>query len=241
MRASIWVCSDPPTTSFGVCNLWLSRRSSNKRRFMTAHHMGIVLLKASGMLLPRRVESTITQLPRPSNVSPIIPFRYNYFAQGYVLTHPPNSPIVPKIWRFSRRILKRHCPQCPSVLLKYTLPAFCSGGMYQLPQRSFAIRGKLKLRATSWTKIASWWIDCKRLLVESVKLLREERVLERFCEAVGRRREAIEFGKEVVAAIDGFLETSYAGTVKCCFCSSQWRIEAAAKTSLKKARTSSSV
>ena len=78
--------------------------------------------------------------------------------------------------------------------------------MYQLPQRSFATSGKLRVRATSWTKTASWWMDCKRLLVESVERFRDERVLERFCEAVGKMREDIELGKDGVSAIYTFFE-----------------------------------
>ena len=62
IRASIWACSDGPTTSGGVCRACWSTASGNRRRFMTVHHIGTVLANASGMLLPRRVESTMMQL-----------------------------------------------------------------------------------------------------------------------------------------------------------------------------------
>lgn len=72
--------------------------------------MGIVLLKASGMLLPRRVESTITQLPSSPNVSRIPtalrlpcsklcsypPTRFSYGTQ-YLEIQPPDTkaPLSP--------------------------------------------------------------------------------------------------------------------------------------------------
>ena len=98
-------------------------------------------------------------------------------------------------------MLKPHCPQCPSVLLKYALLAFFSGEIYQLPQRSFAIRGKPWLEATFWTKPESWTIEFSLLLVESVERLSEDSVREGFCEAIGRRRDEVEVGRDEGFAI----------------------------------------
>lgn len=51
----------------------------------------------------------------------------------------------------------------------------------------------------------SWWIDRKRLLVESVDRLRAERVLDRFWDAVGRRRDDVEVGKGGAAIVGSHL------------------------------------
>jgi len=101
------------------------------------------------------------------------------------------------ICRFSRRVLKLHCPQCPSVLLKYALPAFRSGGMYQLPHRSLATSGRPQLELTLWTKTESWWIERSRLVIDRVELLREDNILEKFCEAAGSTRDDVEVGNGV--------------------------------------------
>lgn len=56
-------------------------------------------------------------------------------------TYPPFRPTISSTCKFSLRVLKLHCPWCPSVLLKYALPALIRGGIYQLPQRSLATTG----------------------------------------------------------------------------------------------------
>ena len=103
---------------------------------------------------------------------------------------------------FKRLVLKPHCPQCPSVLLKYTLPAFFSGEIYQLPHRSFAIRGNPWLEATFWTKPESCTIEFSLLLVESVERLSAVSVREGFCEARGRRRDEVEVGRDEGSVIE---------------------------------------
>ena len=88
------------------------------------------------------------------------------------------------------------------MLLKYALLALFFGGIYQLPQRSFAIRGKPWLEAMSSTKPESWTIEFSLLLVDSVERLSEDSVREGFCEARGRRRDEVEVGRDEASAIN---------------------------------------
>ena len=67
--ALIWACSDIPTTSLGVNSSSGSLSSLNKSLFITKHHIGIVFARASGMLFPRLVESTIIQLAPIGRIS----------------------------------------------------------------------------------------------------------------------------------------------------------------------------
>ena len=62
-RASICACSDGPITSRGAFNECAAGNPGKSNLLMTAHHIGTVFDKASGMLLPRLVESTTIQLP----------------------------------------------------------------------------------------------------------------------------------------------------------------------------------
>lgn len=61
-RASICECSDGPTIVSGVCRATPWHASASKSLFMTAHHIGRVLERASGILFPLLVESTTIHL-----------------------------------------------------------------------------------------------------------------------------------------------------------------------------------
>jgi len=96
-----------------------------------------------------------------------------------MLTHPSFSPTIPKSCKFNLLKLKPHCPACPSVLLKYTLPLFSAGLTYQLPHRSLATSGRSRDWATAETKSASRDIDRRRLSGEMCAFLRDVRSEER--------------------------------------------------------------
>lgn len=83
-RSSICACSDLPTNCAGVCSFPAATSSENTILLITAHQIGTVFDRASGMLLPRLVESTMMHLtssidqrltPYPITISilPIIP------------------------------------------------------------------------------------------------------------------------------------------------------------------------
>lgn len=91
---------------------------------------------------------------------------------------------------FNLLVLNFHALSCPSVLLKYALAVFSPGGMYQLPQRSFATSGRLYAFCTSRTKAASVWMLVRRLWIVRVVRLREVRS----CEIVA----CVEGGKRIV-------------------------------------------
>lgn len=70
MRARIWECSDGEIRVSGVWRLCASKameeegegEEGKRRRFRTQIQIGMVLERASGMDLPRRVESTMIHL-----------------------------------------------------------------------------------------------------------------------------------------------------------------------------------
>lgn len=153
---SICVFSLPETALGGVNKLRASSPFLSTPKialFITQHQNGTVLLSASGMLFPLLVESTTT--------------------------HPPCRPTTSSSCRFSLRRLNAHSPMWPSVLLKYTLEAFRSGEMYQLPQRSFATSGRSYAAATLVTNSLSFVMEVRRLVMDSAERLSEDRVLEK--------------------------------------------------------------
>lgn len=92
---------------------------------------------------------------------------------------------------FNLRPLNAHCPKCPSVDLKYTLPPFSEGETYQLPHRSLATSGKPAARSvdrvaslTEVTKRASAEMEARR-----ERMLRRERVDSRAKEEMEREAE----------------------------------------------------
>lgn len=123
---------------------------------------------------PRRVESTIImldfQVSQSDANSSIIP-------QASIYSHPSHFSIISNKCKFSRLVENFHWPVCPSVLLKYALPPFFSGRMYQLPHLSFAINGLVppKAAATSSTKSASCCIECRRFVMDKLDRLRSPR------------------------------------------------------------------
>ena len=64
------------------------------------------------------------------------------------------------------------------MLLKYALPAFWSGGIYQLPHLSLATSGRSYASATWQTNAASWAIELSRLLILKDDFFRALRVSE---------------------------------------------------------------
>jgi len=66
IRARIWECSDGEMRVSGVWRSWAAEvkeeEDGKRRRFRTQIQIGIVLERASGMDLPRRVESTMIHL-----------------------------------------------------------------------------------------------------------------------------------------------------------------------------------
>jgi hypothetical protein len=72
------------------------------------------------------------------------------------------------------------------VLLKYALSAFRSGGIYQLPHRSFATSGSCNVSATEQTNSASSEMERKRLVMERVDRLSEARVWLRLPDKTGK-------------------------------------------------------
>jgi len=91
--------------------------------------------------------------------------------------YPSCFPIVSSKCKFNLLELNFHTLWWPSVLLKYALPPFCSGSMYQLPHRSFAISGRPYAVATHWANSASRRMDFNRLWIDSVARLMSPRVL----------------------------------------------------------------
>jgi hypothetical protein len=79
---------------------------------------------------------------------------------------------------------------CPSVLLKYTLPPFFSGGIYQLPHLSLATRGKLYVSAADITNAESDVMDARRFVIDRAERLRDCRVAEKLRDCVGKMRSA---------------------------------------------------
>ena len=61
-REDIWEASEAETTEGGTWRSWEDGSEGKRARLRTAHHMGVVLERASGMRLPRRVESTMMHL-----------------------------------------------------------------------------------------------------------------------------------------------------------------------------------
>jgi hypothetical protein len=72
--------------------------------------------------------------------------------------------------------------------------------MYQLPQRSFATKGKLYAEATDVTKVLSEMIEEKRLWIERVERRSDESVPERFgvFERCGKRMSASDKGLDIL-------------------------------------------
>lgn len=83
-------------------------------------------------------------------------------------------------------MLNFHSLVCPSVLLKYTLSAFLSGGMYQLPHLSLATSGRAYAVETEATNAASDCIDRRRLCIERADRLRDVSVEEIELACVGK-------------------------------------------------------
>src|SRR5262245_37665786 len=147
IRFSIWACSDFETACGGVFSS-CGPESGNSTRFITQHQIGIVFESASGMPKPlhkqphTRICSPQFYLdftyscPSLSNPQPrtylALSIRSNKFSYKS-RTYPPDFPTKSKTCRLTLLKLNPHSPVCPSVLLKYTLSAFCSGGIYQLP------------------------------------------------------------------------------------------------------------
>lgn len=77
---------------------------------------------------------------------------------------------------------------CPSVLLKYTLPPFFSGGIYQLPHLSLAIRGKLYASATEVTNEESAVMDARRLVMDKAERFKDCKVADKLSDCVGKMR-----------------------------------------------------
>jgi hypothetical protein len=107
-----------------------------------------------------------------------------------VTTHPSFSSIISNKCRFNLLVLNFHALSCPSVLLKYALPPFSSGGTYQLPHLSFATNGLPFRRldcAAEDTNAASEAMDVRRLWM--VRGLRLREVRGEGWEARGKMRE----------------------------------------------------
>ena len=108
-RDSIWLCSEGGTTVPGVWSFPASSLLGKKNLLITAIHIGTVLDRASGILLPLRVESTMTHLRV---------YEHKGSRTGIDYTYPPYSTIVSSSCKFRRRELNFHWPAWPSVLLK---------------------------------------------------------------------------------------------------------------------------
>lgn len=106
-RADIWSCSVSLTLFGGVMSFPFGPFNC-RASLITAHHIGTVLDRASGIDFPPRVESTRTILQNKVSKS-----TFWYFG-----IYPPNSWITASKWRLARRRLNAHCPKCPSVDLK---------------------------------------------------------------------------------------------------------------------------
>jgi hypothetical protein len=78
--------------------------------------------------------------------------------------------------------------------------------MYQLPQRSFATKGREYAEATDVTKELSKMMEVRRLCVERVERRREERVLERFgvLERCGKMMSASDKGLNILLQLFQF-------------------------------------
>jgi len=73
--------------------------------------------------------------------------------------------------------------------------------MYQLPQRSLAIKGKPKALATESTKSASDLIEWRRLVIERFERLRERRAVVRLVEAEGKMMSLSVRGEEGIGMV----------------------------------------
>lgn len=97
----------------------------------------------------------------------------NQYGRGWH-THPSFFSINSTRCIFNLLVLNFQALSCPSVLLKYALPALRAGGTYQLPQRSLATSGLVPYaRDTSRTNSESVRMLVSRLWMVSVVRLRE--------------------------------------------------------------------
>lgn len=119
----------------------------------------------------------------------------------YLSTNPSCLPMISNRCKFSLRELNFQTPVWPSVLLKYALPPFLLGSMYQLPHLSFATSGLLYAFATDWANSASSRIDRSRLWMDKVLRLISPRVFEKLWFACSL--------KTISATVKGIWDMSY--------------------------------
>ena len=85
--------------------------------------------------------------------------------------------------------------------MKYALPTFIAGGMYQLPHRSLATAGKPYAPTTVQTNSASSLIERSRLLILSVERLRSDNVDEKLVESRGKMISEVLMGSDMPCKI----------------------------------------